>query len=258
MAEQYSLYHGGSTFLYRLNPVTKLVLSVCLILLSFLAMGYWTPWFLLGLSLILTTLNQLLKPFLQILIKFILPLSFFLFIIHGFFSPLGHTVISQIGPFTLKLEGLEFALLMMGRILSALGASLLLVFTTLPSSLMLALSQNGVPYVLTYIIGATLQIIPQMKARTTAIISAQQSRGLETDGSFFIRVKALLPLIIPLVLSSLVDVEERAIALEARAFRTECIKTSLIDLSDPLSERIFRWALVGVMVLIIGIGWFYR
>ena len=255
MKDKYSLYRNGSTFLYQLNPITKLVLSVCFIILSFLAPGYWTPWFLLGLSFILVILNQLVKPFLQILIKFIIPLSFFLLIIHGFFSPLGHTVIAQIGSFSLKLEGIEFAFLMIGRISSAFGASLLLVFTTLPSLLMLALSQRGVPYALTYIIGATLQIIPQMRVRASAIISAQQARGLETNGSFFKRTKALLPLIIPLVLSSLVDVEERAIALEARAFRSDCIKTSLKDISDPLGEQIFRWVITAMMVLIVVIGW---
>lgn len=258
MAAQFSLYRPGNTILYRLNPVTKLVLSTCLILLTFLAAGYWTPWFLAGLSFFLAILNHLTKPFLKILLQIVLPLAFFLFIIHGFFSPNGQTEIIIVGPFSLKLEGLEFALLITGRIVSAIGASLLLVFTTPPASLMLALAQHGVPDVLTYIIGTTLQIIPQMRARAAAITAAQQSRGLETTGSLIVRARALLPLITPLVLSSLIDVEERAIALEARAFRTDGAKTSLIDLADPMRERVFRWLVFGVMVLIISIGWLWQ
>lgn len=255
MAVQFTLYRPGNTFLYSINPITKLVISLCIITLTFLAAGFWTPWILACLSFLLAILNKLGKKFLEIIFKVILPLTFFLFIIHGFFNPNGQTILTTIGPFSLKLEGVEFAFLMIGRIISALGASLLLVFTTHPASLMLALSQHGVPYSLTYIIGATLQIIPQMKARATAIISAQQARGLETKGSFLMRIKALPTLITPLVLSSLVDVEERAIALEARAFRTEGIKTSLIDLSDPSWERIFRWILVLTVIIIIIISW---
>lgn len=255
MTSQVSLYLPGNTFLYRLNPVTKLTLVVCILLLTFLAPGYWTPWFIFGLSLVLALLNRLGRLFLQTLWRIVLPLALFLFIIHGLFSPTGQTILLVVGPLSVNQEGLTFALLMTGRILSAVGASLLLVFTTPPATLMVALAQHGVPVTLTYIIGTTLQIIPQMRARAAAITAAQQARGLETSGSLPVRVRALLPLLTPLVLSSLVDVEERAIALEARAFRANRPKTSLIELPDPVGERILRWATVGLTLLVIGAGW---
>lgn len=255
MTTQVSLYIAGDTFLYRLNPVTKLVGVVCIILLTFFASGYWTPWLTFGLLLSLALINRLGRPFLQTLWRIILPLALFLFIIHGLFNPNGQTVLLNLGPLPVKQEGLAFALLMTGRLLSAAGASLLLVFTTPPAALMLALAQHGVPGALTYIIGATLQIIPQMRVRAAAITAAQQSRGLETTGSLPVRVRALLPLVTPLVLSSLVDVEERAIALEARAFRSNRPKTSLMDLPDPMGERVLRWSSVGLTLLVIGAGW---
>lgn len=181
--------------------------------------------------------------------------AFFLFLLHGLFNPAGATVMVAVGPLALKQEGVAYAGLMTSRLLCALGASLLLVFTTPPAMLMLGLAQHGAPPALTYIIGATLQIIPLMRARAAAIMAAQQARGLETTGSWRVRMRALIPMVTPLVLSSLVDVEERAVALEARAFRSPCPKTSLIDLPDPPVERLARWVCVGCTVLVIGARW---
>jgi energy-coupling factor transport system permease protein len=248
-----SLYHPGDTFLYHLNPVTKLVFLLCCLLLTFLLPGNQPPWFLFAFFLILAGLNRLLSPVVKILLRVVTPLALFLFVVHGLFSPEGHTQIAAIGPFSLKREGMTFALLMTGRILSALSASLLFVFSTSPAILMSALAQKGCPGSLTYIVGSALQIIPQMRAKTASIMAAQQAHGLETTGSLFVRIRALLPMLVPLVLSSLVDVEERAIALEARAFRKRCRKTSLTVEADPVTERVLRWVafVVTVAVLVV-------
>lgn len=255
MTSPISLYIPGDGLLYRLNPVTKLTLAGCALLLAFLAPGAWTPWLLAALLALGAQINGLGRPFVRALWRIVAPLALFLFIIHGLFSPTAQSVLWQLGPLAVKREGVAFALLMTGRLLCAVGASLLLVFTTPPAALMLALAQRGVPSALTYIIGATLQIIPQMRARAAAITAAQQARGLETSGSLRVRLRALLPLLTPLVLSSLVDVEERAIALEARAFRTDRPKTSLIELADPVGERVVRWSALGLTLLALAVGW---
>ncbi len=75
--------------------------------------------------------------------RIIAPLAAFLLVIHGLFNPTGQTVLLAVGPLALKQEGLTFALLMTSRILCFLGATLLLVFTTPPAALMLALAQHG-------------------------------------------------------------------------------------------------------------------
>lgn len=256
MSPSPTLYIPGQGWLYRLNPVTKLLLAGCLLLLSFLAPGAWTPLLLfVALLLPLAWLNGLGWPFGRTVGRFIAPLAAFLLVIHGLFNPTGQTVLLAVGPLALKQEGLTFALLMTSRILCFLGATLLLVFTTPPAALMLALAQHGAPPALTYILGATLQLIPHMRARAAAITAAQQARGLETRGALRHRVRALLPLLTPLVLSTLVDAEERAIALEARAFRANRAKTSLIELPDPTGERALRWLAAGLTLLLIGANW---
>jgi energy-coupling factor transport system permease protein len=61
----------------------------------------------------------------------------------------------------------------------------------------------------------------------------------------------LLPLVAPLILGSLMDLEERAIALEARAFTRRGPKTSLLEIPDPAFDRIARWSLLAVAILLI-------
>jgi energy-coupling factor transport system permease protein len=117
---------------------------------------------------------------------------------------------------------------------------------------MTALTQRGLPPSLTYIIVSTLQIIPQMRNKANTIIDAQRSRGLETQGGLHRRVNALLPLVGPLVFGSLVDVEERAIAIEARAFKARRTKTSLTEIPDSPRQGAFRLGLIILTVLAIG------
>ena len=77
-------------------------------------------------------------------------------------------------------------------------------------------TRRGLPGQFAYVVMSSLQIITQMQAKAQTIISAQRSRGLDTQSSFLRRVGGILPLVGPLVFGSLVEVEERAIAIEAR------------------------------------------
>ncbi len=255
MADHPSLVIAGEGIAYRLNPVTKLTLAGCALFLAFLIPGWWPPWVLFTALLVFARANSLLIPLGIRLLKIILPLAFFLFFIHGLFYHQTTTTI-PLGGIDFSGEGLLFALQMTGRITAALAASLIFVMTTPTADLMLALSQRGTPAAITYIIGATLQLIPQLQARAAAIGDAQRARGMETDGSLYRRIRALLPLVIPLVLGSLVDVEERAIALEARAFRVKGPKSSLHELADPKSERLLcRLALIVTLAVLVIARW---
>ena len=124
-----------------------------------------------------------------------------------------------------------------------------LLLSTHPSELMTDLTRRGLPPQFAYVLISTLQIIPQMQAKAQTIIAAQRSRGLDTQSSFFKRVGALVPLARPLVFGSLVEVEERAIAIEARGFTSTHIKTSLHDVPDTGLDRVLRWFLIGLVII---------
>ena len=111
------------------------------------------------------------------------------------------------------------------------------------------LTRRGLPSQFAYVIISTLQIIPQMQAKAQTIIAAQRSRGLDTQSSFVKRVGALVPLVGPLVFGSLVEVEERAIAIEARGFTSSHAKTSLREIPDSRFDQILRGALIVSVLL---------
>ena len=210
--------------------------------------GVWAPYAVFGLALVpLAAWGRVLPQLLRAALKTALPFAVSVFLIQGLFWT-GGTPIVHFGPLSAKREGLLFAAQSTGRILAVVGSFLLLALTTRPDKLMIALQQRGVPKSLTYIILATVQIVPRFQAKANTILDAQRSRGLETEGGLGRRVRALLPLVVPLVLGSIVDIEERAIALEARAFSRSGPKTSLLILTDSRVQRAARWLLVAAMI----------
>ena len=111
------------------------------------------------------------------------------------------------------------------------------------------LTRRGLPGQFAYVIISTLQILPQMQAKAQTIIAAQRARGLDTESTFLRRAGSLLPLVGPLVFGSLVEVEERAIAIEARGFTSTHTKTSLHEVPDTQLDKTLRIVLIALVVL---------
>ncbi|QBD77599.1 energy-coupling factor transporter transmembrane protein EcfT [Ktedonosporobacter rubrisoli] len=249
---QLGLYVARSSQLHNLNPLTKLVLAGCIIVLDFVFPNYWMSTILaVGVLLPLCLWGKIGGPVMRVMLQVILPLAAFLFIIQGLFYPEGKTILWQLGFLSVKKEGIEFAYLTSARLVTMVGAMLLVLCTTHPSTLMADLSRRKVSPTLTYIVISTLQLIPQTQAKARTIIDAQRARGLATEGGFYSRIKALLPLIIPLILGSLQETEERAIALEARAFKARRPKTSLVIVPDSLLQQRVRIGLMVITVLLL-------
>jgi len=249
--DSYSLYNDTGSGFHRLNPLTKLVLVLFLAVCAIFIPGLWTAYivFLLGIM-PLAVWGRLLRPFAITLWKLILPFAISVFLIQGFFWT-GGTPLFTIGPLSFKEEGLYFAIASTGRILAIMSSFLLFSLVTRPDNLMIALEQRGAPNSLTYIVLSALQIVPSFRAKANTIIDAQHSRGLQTKGGLKTRVRALFPLVEPLILSSIMDVDERAIALEARAFSSKRRKTFLRTIPDTRRQRFLRWFLIVLSLIII-------
>jgi energy-coupling factor transport system permease protein len=128
---------------------------------------------------------------------------------------------------------------------------ILFAMITRPDTLMISLKQSGVPSSIAYIIVTTLQIVPRFQSKASTIFDAQRSRGLETEGNLLVRVRAVVPIVLPLVLGSLIDVEERAIAIQARGFNSNREETSLAEIPDSSIQKVLRQILVVVTLLSI-------
>lgn len=248
-----AFYQPRASVYHNLHPLTKLTLSFGLVVLA-LGVGVdWAPLLIYLVVLIpLSVLARVSIPFIRASLHILLPFAISLFLIQSFLFPEGRTILAQFGPLSIKAEGVRFAFAGSVRILLIAGALLLTLLTTHPGVLMAGLAQKGFPPNLAYVIVTTLQILPQMRERADRILDAQRARGLETEGSLRRRARVLLPLAAPLVLGSLLDVEERSLALEARGFSATTPKTSLYAIADPPWERALRWSVLLLMVATIG------
>lgn len=246
-----SVYTPGTSLLHALHPLTKLIATVLFVLSAYLLPGLLSPLSLFGIVLLLAIVGGVAGSFVRTVLLGLLPIVISLFLIQGILFPPPNATPLPIGPITLTREGLAFAFLLSTRLLVFTSAILLLLRTTHPADLVFALTQRGLPRGIGYILLVTLQIAPEMIGRATAILEAQRSRGLETQGGLC-RARGLVPLVGPLVVGALADVEERAMALESRAYTARGPKTSLRQLTDTAGQRyVRRLMLLIILVLII-------
>ncbi|MGB3325590.1 MAG: energy-coupling factor transporter transmembrane component T [Mycolicibacterium fortuitum] len=247
-----TLYVDRPSPVHRLNPVTKLVALLTLIVVVFAVPVWWVA----ALGVVAVVLpaavisgcgGRLAKLGLAVL----LPIIAVLFIVQGLTFPGGKTAIFEWGIFTVTSEGLMFALGIGSRIVCLVLASMLFVLTTHPGDLLSALTARGMSPKFSYVISSTLQLIPAFRDRADGILLAQQARGLAVGGGIGGRIKAMMPLLSPLVLGMFTDVEERATAMEARGFGSGARRTALTPVPDSMPQRVARWAMPVVALVII-------
>lgn len=252
-----TLYIARDRGLQCLHPLTKLVITLFLIVLAFILPSMWAGYlvFLLGV-LSLALWGGIARPLWSALWKLVLPFAISMFVIQGLFWS-GGIPVASLGPLSLKAEGLIFATTITGRLLAIMGSFLLFSLSTPPDDLMIALEERGAPNSITYIILSTIQLVPGLQTRAAKIRDAQMARGLETGGNILQRLRSLQPLVEPLVLGSIIDVDERAIALEARAFSRDLPKTFFRGVADRRWEQLLRIMLlvVAVLALLLRIAW---
>lgn len=196
--------------------------------------------------------TNLLRPLLRSLrIPAVLIVSILL--VNALFYPGATHVIVQFGPLAVSREGLAFGVASAARLLVAFLASILFLFTTLADDLLEAIVARGGSYRIAFVILSAVQLVPRLQGRATTILEAQQARGLVITGSLGTRARALVPLVGPILLGSLIDVRERTFALEARAFGAKTERTAYRLVADPPIDRWLRLAILVGVVAIIGL-----
>ena len=239
-----TLYVDRSSPVHRLNPVTKLVILITMIVVVF-AMPFWWVSGIVVVAVILpaAVISGCGGRLARLSLAILTPIILVLIIVQGLTFPGGRTALWEWGPLTLTTEGLMFALGIGSRIICLVLASILFVLTTHPGDLLSALTERGMSPKFSYIISSTLQLIPAFQDRANAILLAQQARGLEIGKGVRGRIGAMMPLLAPLVLGMFTDVEERATAMEARGFGSTAKRTSLTPVPDTTAQRVVRWSM---------------
>lgn len=252
--QNFSLYVARDSGLHRLHPLTKSLYVVFVLVAGFSLPGRWTSYLVVLLAVLpLAAWGKVLRRHLRATWRVTWPFAFSILLIQGFFWGSGQKLVS-LGPIVIWMDGLQYALVSIGRILVVMSSFVLFTLSTRPDVLMISLKQAGLPSAITYIFVTTLQIIPRFQNKAAMVMDAQRSRGLQTEGNLLARSRAVVPLVVPLVLGSLVDVEERAIAIEARAFNSKHKETSVVEIPDSPLQRRLRIALAALTILTLALG----
>jgi energy-coupling factor transport system permease protein len=244
-------YRPGDSWLHRRNPVTKLLALAWVILAAFLLPPAALP--LLAVAcLALAAVNGLGRPVVRALrIPAVLIAS--ILVVNAFFYPGAVDVIVRLGPVALSWEGIAFGLVTAGRVLVAFIASIAFLQSTLPDDLLEALVARGASHRFAWVILSAVQMVPRLQESAATILEAQQARGLQIGGSLGRRLRALVPLIGPVLLGSLIDVRERTLALEARGFGAGGPRTAYRLVPDPPVDRWLRLViLLGLAAVVLG------
>lgn len=253
-------YVPGNSFVHRLDPRSKLVFIVLFAAAVFLANSYAAYIFLV---LFIVGAIRVSRISLSYIIKGLQPVWFlmlFTVIIHLLFTKGGEVYI-RLGWFSIEEEGVRQAIFISLRLGLLVVISSLLTLTTPPMDLTDGLERLFGPlkkwklpvHEVALMMSIALRFIPTLLEETDKIIKAQQSRGADiTTGSLLNRVKQMLPIVIPLFISSFRRAEELALAMEARGYRGGTGRTRLRQLSFTGKDV---WVLVVAVVLIVLLGW---
>jgi len=243
---------AGSSWLHHRNPLTKLLALAFILLSAFLL----PPIVLIVLGLVIVAAvwsAGLLRPTARAMrIPALLLLS--ILVVNSLFYPGATDVLASIGLLSITREGLTFGLISAGRILVAFLAAVAFLFTTLADDLLESLIARGASHRISFVVLSAVQMVPRMQERAGGILEAQQARGLSLEGSIVRRLRALVPLIGPVVLGSLVDVRERTFALEARGFGARPSRTAYRVVADPPGDRWLRLGLVLGCVVVVAVA----
>ena len=230
-------YFPGNSLIHRLDPRSKLIFTVLYIVVIFLCKHLVSYGLVLATLLVLIGISGV-RP--KVFLKGMKPVVFivvFTAILNLFYTD--GTVLWSLGFLKITEEGIWKAFFMVLRILMLIASTLLLTYTTSPILLTSGLERllhplkkiNFPVHELAMMMNIALRFIPTLIQETDKIISSQKARGADFDsGNLMQKAKALIPILIPLFISSFRRAEELAVAMECRCYHGDEGRTSLRQL----------------------------
>jgi energy-coupling factor transport system permease protein len=249
--ERIGLFRPGNTIIHQMNPVTKLVLATSFSIAGFLAPNLFLPLTLFVLSVVLLSVARALTEVARTIFKFVLFFMIVLFVVQSLWWSGGESPIYMIGVVPIHVNGFLYSCQVAARLLTVLCSFYLMMFTTHPSDLVFSLEQRGLSPKIGYVLLATLQSVIEMQERASVIMEVQKCRGVESQGNLLVRSRAYFPLIGPLIVGSVLNIESRALALEVRGFSSGAGKTYLRIFKDLPWEPWLRYFLVALPVVVL-------
>ncbi len=246
-------YYPGKSFVHKCDPRTKILFLILFIVTVFLCKNFYA----LGGCALAFAIVAICSgvPFKSLLksVKGVLFLLLFMALLNLIFYD-GTTVLWQWKFIKLTKEAVFFTIFLAARLILLVLSSSLLTLTTTPVSLADGIESLLFPlrlirfpvHELALIMSIALRFIPILTDETGRIMNAQKARGADFEsGGLFKRIKALLPILIPLLISAFRRADELGDAMDARCYSGSKVRTKYKKLT-------FRWR--DLLALLFGAG----
>ena len=251
-------YYPAQSFAHRLDPRLKLLMLIAYIVALFVAKTFYGLALCALFSVFAVFISKV--PFGAVLrsVKGVIFLLAFTAVLNVFFHG-GENVLVQWGVMRICLEGVLFAVFLMIRLAFLVIGSALLTLTTTPVSLTDGIESLLKPltwvkfpvHALALIMSIALRFIPTLIDETNRIISAQKARGADFEsGNIVKRVKAIIPILIPLLISAFRRADELGDAMDARCYTNSPHRTKYKKLTFTWRDLV---AAVAAAALIAGV-----
>lgn len=255
-----TLYRIGNSFFHRCDSRIKLFILLICTVICFLFYNPVVPAVMFVLCLVFNLISVGRYTFHNFLFKMILVMMVFLLILHGFVNPSGVTPARFFGH-TLSLpffgyytvDGFYLGLVFWLRMSAIILCAMLFVTTTPSSEMMNGLQKLGIPFKFCFMLSMSLQLIPISTREANLIASAQRARGLP-EKTIIDKFKGLVPMFVPLVVSSLDRMETLSMALESRAFGYSEHPTDVAEIHIRKAD----WAILAAGLIALAAAVFVR
>lgn len=258
-------YYNTTSVIHRLDPRFKLLQLIFIIAFIFVCKNFFALFLMCALVLIAMLLSKV--PFRMYLrnLKVILPIVVFTAILNMLYVNQGEVVLFSWWIITVTLDGVLKAAFMVIRILLLILISAVLTYTTTPTELTDAIESLFKPlkflglgelvHTLAMMMTIALRFIPTLTDETDKIISAQKARGADLEsGNILSKIKALLPILIPLLFSAIRRADDLADAMDCRCYSGGKGRTRMKKLVPGVKDYITTTILIVVFAAVIVVG----
>ncbi len=220
-------YVPGDSFIHRLDPRVKIILSLLFIVDLFIISNFTGYVVAAAFILFIIAVAKLSPKYIYKGLKPIFILLIITALLNMFMTKSGNVVFSW-GFIKIYDEGIRIAVFMALRLIFLIAGTSILTLTTSPieltdgiERLLNPMKKIGVPaHELAMMMTIALRFIPTLMDETDKIMKAQMARGADFDtGNIIAKAKSLIPLLVPLFISSFRRADELAMAMEARCYR---------------------------------------
>lgn len=257
--ESFRHYQKKGHWWYDFHPVCKLILVLCMGFTSMIVFRWQVGLAIFALATLIAATTPVIKTYLKtiavmFLLGCVLTVGVRLYVHLGDPGPVAFYLFDKAVPLSAIISCLDMVFMIEGF----LGIFMAFFLTTEMRDLCSGLEQLGMSPTASFMVLSTFSCITSIKDKLNTVRESQRARGIETEGGFVTKVKSVLPVLFPVIISSMTGIEDKTLAMNARAFAAKGKHTSVRKIAPATAaEKIITAAVFVLCAAVCVLGKMY-